>query len=84
MVVKSKTGDKSKMVLEVKKRITSIVNERREAYDKKVKAGIAIGGTFQFHINRKGKTYNRVGWSYSINTEDGPRLMKGVHELQTF
>lgn len=80
----SKTGDKNNMVSEIQKKITELVNERKEAFNQKVITGHAIGGTFHFYINQKGKTYQRVNWSYRVNTENGPRLMKGTHEFQTF
>lgn len=72
------------MATDAKNRAREIVQERKDAYDKKVKAGNAIPDTFQFHIRHNGRTDHRINWSYGVETDHGPRIMLGNQEFQTF
>ena len=72
------------MATDAKSRAREIVQERRDAYDKKVTTGAAIPNTFEFNIRHNGRTDHRINWSYGVETEEGPRTMLGKQEFQTF
>ena len=72
------------MATDAKTKALEIVQDRRDAYDNKVKIGDAIPDTFQFNINHNGRTDHRINWSYGVETDKGPRLMIGKQEFQTF
>ena len=72
------------MATDAKSRAREIVQERQDAYNKKVTAGTAIPDTFQFNIHHNGKTDHRIKWSHGVETENGPRTMLGNQEFQTF
>ena len=72
------------MATDAKSWAREIVQGRKDAYNKKVNAGTAIPDTFEFNIRHTGKTDHRINWSYGVETENGPRLMMGNQEFQTF
>ena len=72
------------MATDAKSRALEIVQERKDAYDKKVTTGNAIPDTFEFNIRHTGKIDHRINWSYGVETEEGPKIMLGNQEFQTF
>ena len=72
------------MATDAKTRALEIVEDRRIAYNQKVAAGKAIPDTFEFNIRHTGRTDHMIKWSYGVETDQGPRLMMGNQEFQTF